>query len=149
MSSKKPTSARERVTPHPSMQAFDRLAGTWRLSGGREGEVTWEWMTGGYFLIGHVRAVQNGHPVEMTEVIGRARMYQGSPSRDVLSRAYDSEGNTLDHVYEIEGDRLRVWARERDSEVFYEGVFNADGTEIKGRWTYPGGGYETLSTRVK
>ncbi|MFF3924089.1 hypothetical protein [Paenibacillus lactis] len=42
------------------LQSLDRLVGTWQISGGAEGTVTYEWMEGGYFLIQRVQLMQHG-----------------------------------------------------------------------------------------
>ena len=38
-------------TPHPDLKALNRLVGTWHVSGGAQGTITYEWMEGGSFLI--------------------------------------------------------------------------------------------------
>jgi hypothetical protein len=41
-------------TPNPALKKLERLVGTWRISGPDvEGEVTFEWMESGFFLIQH------------------------------------------------------------------------------------------------
>jgi hypothetical protein len=58
-------------------------------------------------------------------------------------------GDTIDYVYELEGNTLTIWAGERGSLAFYKGTFSEDGNAISGAWRYPGGGgYEATSTRV-
>ena len=72
------------------------------------------------------------------------------PSADIKSRFYDSMGNTLDYVYELQGDTLTIWGGEKGSPAYYKGRFSQDGTSITGAWVYPGGGgYESTSTRVE
>jgi hypothetical protein len=59
-------------------------------------------------------------------------------------------GNTLDYVYELEGDTLTIWGGEKGSPAYYQGRFSEDGDTITGAWVYPGGGgYESTATRVK
>jgi hypothetical protein len=58
-------------------------------------------------------------------------------------------GDTLDYVYEVEGDSLTIWGGERGSPAYYQGRFSDDGTTCSGAWVYPGGGgYESTMTRV-
>jgi hypothetical protein len=47
-----------------------------------------------------------GHKNTFTEIIGRHRPFGGTPSADIHSRAYTSEGDTPDYVYELDGDAL-------------------------------------------
>ena len=34
--------------PNPALKKLDKLVGTWEVSGGAQGAVTYEWMEGGY-----------------------------------------------------------------------------------------------------
>jgi hypothetical protein len=46
--------------------------------------------------------------------------------------------DTLDYVYELEGDTLTIWAGERDSPAYYRGTFGDDGHTLTGAWHHPG-----------
>jgi len=140
----------ENTTPSAELKRLDRLVGTWRVTGGAEGTVTYEWMDGGFFLLQHVRLEQYGRQITGLEVIGHERPFGGEPSDDIKSRVYDNQGNTLDYVYEIDGDTLTIWGGEKGSPAYYRGTFTADGTSVAGGWVYPGGGgYESTMTRVE
>jgi hypothetical protein len=133
-----------------ALRRLDRLTGTWRVSGGTEGTVTYEWMEGGFFLIQRVDMTHDGRLIRGTEIIGHTRPFGGEPSADIMSRYFDTEGNTLDYVYEIEGDTLTIWGGERGSPAYYRGRFSADGDSVDGAWVYPGGGgYDSTMIRVK
>jgi hypothetical protein len=67
-----------------------------------------------------------------------------------LARAYDSVGNTLDYVYEMDGDTLTIWGGERGSPAFFRCTFSKDGNKSTGEWVYPGGGgYKSTMTRIR
>ncbi|OLT29713.1 hypothetical protein BJF83_09985 [Nocardiopsis sp. CNR-923] len=138
------------ATPDPALNALDRLVGTWRVSGGAEGTVTFRWMPGRRFLVQDISLAQHGADIIGMEVIGREKPFGAEePSADVRSRFYDNQGNTFDYVYELEGDTLTIWAGEKGSPAFYRGAFSADGDTVSGPWTYPGGGgYESTMTRI-
>lgn len=137
------------VEPSTELKALDRLVGTWKVTGGAEGTVRYEWMAGGFFLLQHVELSQFGQPVTGLEVIGNLRPFGEPPGADVVSRFYDATGNTFDYVYQLTGDTLTIWAGAKDSPAYFEGTFNADGTVLTGEWTYPGGGgYASTMTRV-
>ncbi|MEK8225885.1 hypothetical protein NKG05_07220 [Oerskovia sp. M15] len=121
------------------LRALDRLVGTWQVTGGAEGEVTYEWMVGGYFLLQHVRLTQFGQEITGLEVIGNLHPFGEPVGEDVVSRFYDSLGNTLDYVYEITGDTLTIWAGAKGGPAYFEGAFDADGGAVVGEWVYPGG----------
>jgi hypothetical protein len=137
-------------TPNPDLKSLDRLVGTWKVAGGAQGQVTYEWMEGGFFLLQHVDLEQYGQRITGIEVIGHERQFGAEPSADIRSRFYDSTGNTLDYVYELEGDALTIWGGEKGSAAYYKGRFSQDGNAVSGDWVYPGGGgYESTMTRVQ
>ena len=137
-------------TPNPDLKGLERLVGTWNVSGGARGRVTYEWMEGGFFLLQRVELEQYGQRIKGIEVIGHEQQFGAEPSQDITSRFYDSMGNTLDYVYELEGDTLTIWGGEKGSPAYYKGTFSQDGNTITGAWVYPGGGgYGSTSTRVE
>ena len=140
----------ETATPSPQVSALERLVGTWTVTGGAEGTVTYEWMPGRFFLQQKVELEQYGQQISGLEVIGHLHPFGEKPSEDVHSRFYDNQGNTLDYVYELTGDTLMIWAGAKGSPAFFEGHFDQDGRSLPGEWTYPGGGgYQSVMTRVR
>ena len=94
--------------PDIAVQALDRLAGTWQISGDATGTVTYRWLPGGFFLLQEGELELFGHKNAFTEIIGRHRPFGGEPSAEIHSRAYTSEGDTLDYIYELDGDTLTI-----------------------------------------
>lgn len=136
------------VQPSAELKALDRLVGTWKVTGGAEGTVRYEWMPGGFFMLQHIELSQYGESITGMEVIGNLRPYGEPTGEDVVSRYYAASGDTLDYVYELTGDTLIIWAGAKGSPAYYQGTFSADGERVDGAWTYPGGGgYETSMTR--
>lgn len=136
-------------TPNPDLRSLEPLVGTWQLSGETAGTVTYEWMEGGFFLLQHFDFTLHGHSVRGLEVIGHLQPFGEAPSPEIRSRVYDSVGNTLDYVYELNGDTLMIWGGEKGSPAYFKGTFAADGNTLTGGWVYPGGGgYESTATRV-
>ena len=136
--------------PDPDLKSLDRLVGSWEISGGAQGKTTYEWMEGGFFLIQHVDLEQYGQKIKGIEIIGHERQFGAEPSEDIKSRFYDNMGNTLDYVYELDGDTLTIWAGEKGSPAYYKGEFSDEGDTMTGAWVYPGGGgYDSTATRVK
>jgi hypothetical protein len=124
--------------PNAALRSLDRLVGTWEQSGGVQGTVTYEWLEGGYFLLQHVDLLSDGRSIKGLEVIGHERPFMGEPSADIKSRFYSNTGDTLDYVYELEGDTLTIWGGERGSLAYYRGTFGPDGDTLTGAWHYPG-----------
>ncbi len=137
--------------PQPSAalkRLGERLAGKWRISGGAEGRVTYEWLPGDFFLLQTFDLFHDGHAVKGIEVIGHEQKFGQAPSAEIKSRAYDNRGNTLDYVYELEGDTLTIWGGEKGSPAYFRGTFSADGNQYHGGWVWPGGGYAANATRI-
>jgi hypothetical protein len=107
-------------------------------------------MEGGFFLVQHVELEQYGQQIKGFEVIGHEQPFGAESSADIKSRFYDSMGNTLDYVYELDGNTLTIWGGEKGSPAYYKGTFSEDGNTCAGAWVYPeGGGYESTMTRVR
>jgi hypothetical protein len=132
--------------PHSDLRSLDRLVGTWAVTGEADGNVSYEWTEGRFFLLQHVDLGGN----KGLEVIGHEHRYGENPSQDIRSRYYGfSEGETLDYTYEIQGETLTIWMGERNSPAYYQGTFSEDGNTLTGAWHYPGGGgYSTVSIRT-
>src|SRR5437868_3555404 len=94
--------------PNPDLKSLDRLVGTWKVSGGAQGQVTYEWLEGGFFLIQHFDLELEGHKTKGIEVIGHLQPFGEEPSADIKTRIYDNMGNTFDYVYELDGDTLMI-----------------------------------------
>jgi hypothetical protein len=136
-------------TPNPDLRGLERLVGTWQVSGGTQGTVTYEWMEGGFFLVQHVDLEQFGHQIKGIEIIGHERPFGADAREDITSRFYDNMGNTLDYVYEVDGDALTIWGGEKGSPAYYRGSFSDGGDTLTGDWVYPGGGgYHAVATRA-
>ena len=143
-------SERTSLVQDAELAALDRLVGTWKVAGGAEGTVTYRWMEGGHFLIQEVDLEQYGERITGIEVIGRERPFGAEKaSTDIKSRFYGNKGDTLDYVYEVDGDVLTIWGGEKGSPAYMRSTFNEAGGVLAGAWVYPGGGgYDTTSTRV-
>jgi hypothetical protein len=134
--------------PNPDLRSLDRLVGTWEMSGDVQGRVTFEWMEGGFFLIQRVDLGRHGQRIKGIEIIGHERPFGAEPSEEIKSRFYSNTGDTLDYVYELEGDTLTIWGGEKGSPAYARGTFSEDGNMGSGEWVYPGGGYRFTMTRV-
>jgi hypothetical protein len=135
--------------PNPDLKNLQRLVGKWEMSGDVRGTVDYEWMEGGFFLIQRVDLEQYGQRIKGIEIIGHERPFGSEPSEEIKSRFYSNTGDTLDYVYELQGDTLTIWGGEKGSQAYYRGTFSDDGEILGGAWHYPGGGgYEATSTRV-
>lgn len=136
--------------PASDLQNLAPLIGTWQVSGGTQGQVRYEWMEGGFFLLQHIDMESDGRKVKGLEVIGHLQLFGEAMSEDIKSRYYGSGGETFDYVYEMDGNTLMIWGGEKGSPAYYKGTLSADGNTLDGEWVYPGGGgYKSTSVRIK
>ena len=136
--------------PNPDLRSLNKLFGTWKVSGEARGRLRFEWMEGGFFLIQHVDIEYGGRRIKGMEVIGHHQRLGEEPSKEIRSRFYSSnDGMTLDYVYQLVGNTLRIWFGEKDSNNRFLGRFSPDGNSFSGKWKWPGGGYSVAGTRSK
>lgn len=137
--------------PNPDLKGLQRLVGRWQASGGITGEIRYEWMEGGFFLVQYVDLNHNGHPIKGMEFIGHFQSFGEEPSPEIRSRFYSFlDGMTLDYVYELEGEQLTIWGGYKGSPAYYQGNFSEDGETLSGAWVYPGGGgYSAITRRIR
>lgn len=129
----------EAPTPHPSLQALDRLVGTWKISGEAEGETTCEWMEGGFFLIARGRLKQGGVACKHMEIIGYDRRPDAAePAADMTSRIYTTRGETLDYTHEVDDETVTSWFGPNGSPAVFRGRWSDDGNTLAGAWEWPG-----------
>ncbi|HEY6423070.1 MAG TPA: hypothetical protein VIY28_07450 [Pseudonocardiaceae bacterium] len=74
--------------------------------------------------------------------------FLGQRSEHVHNRFYGSEGDTLDYVYELDGDTLTIWGGEKGSPSYFQGTFDAADRCVGGSWVWPGGDYDATMTRI-
>ena len=141
--------------PNPALRRLDVLVGTWNLKGRESGpygeihgQVRFEWLEGGYFLVQHTDINHIGRHIKGIEIIGYGRGWDGITNKDCTSSYFDSEGNAFTYVWDVEEDTLTIWGGEEGSPAYYQGTFSSDGNTCTGAWVFPGGGYEPTMTRV-
>jgi hypothetical protein len=148
---KKPGDSRDANAPSAALKRMgETLLGTWKLTGGAEGEIRYEWAEGGFFLIQHVDLKVFGRRIKGVEIVGHLHRVGEEPSAEIWTRFYSfCDGLTLDYVYELDGGALTIWFMKKGSDNRYKGEFSKDGTSFRGAWAWPGGGYEVTGTRLK
>jgi hypothetical protein len=135
------------MRPPADLKALgDRLVGSWNVSGESEGETSWEWMDGGFFLIERGWTRRNGIEYRHLHIIGAERTPGTEPA--ITGRLYTSTGRTVAYVCELEGDTIIICTRAWGSPVVYTGRFSADGNTIDGCWEKPTGRHRETLTRA-
>lgn len=132
------------------MNELGKLVGTWKVTGGAEGTVTYRWLQGEFFLLQEIELRQDGQDIRGIEVIGREKPFGAEEAgEDVKSRFYDNLGNTFDYVYDPQGDTLIIWGGEKGSPAYFKATWSEDGDVLDGAWVYPGGGgYASRMERI-
>ena len=70
--------------------------------------MVYEWMEGDFFLLKRVELEQqDGQRITGTEVIEHERPFGAKPGEGIRPHSCSNMGDTLDYVYELEGDTLR------------------------------------------
>ena len=141
--------------PNPDLKSLDRLVGTWKISdpdgaNGVNGQVTYEWMEGGFFLLQRFDLTHGARKMKGIEIIGHDHNFGAEPGKDIKSRVYDTAGNTLDYVYEIAQGTLMIWGGQKGGPAQFKCKFSDDGNACNGGWVYQGGGgYKSNMSRVR
>ena len=134
-------------TPHAKLRTLQPLIGRWRIDGPDvKGEVVYEWMEGGFFLIQHFDLVNHGNPYKGIEYSG-----WDDDTGTIRSRLMGTDGSRFTYTYELDGNVYCYWFGDKNSSTFSRGVISDDGRRIDGRWTIPGGpggGYDWRLTRI-
>jgi hypothetical protein len=136
--------------PNPDLKNFEKLIGTWEVSGDLQGTNTFEWTEGEFFPIQRFDFVKDGHPIKGIEIIGHEKGFTGESSAEIKTRVYSfTDGMTLDYVYQMDGDELTIWMDRKGSDAYMKGKFSDDGKRFDIKWTYPGGGYQATAAKVE
>lgn len=134
-------------SPHPKLRALQPLIGRWRIEGPDvSGEVSYEWMEGGFFLIQRYDLTNYGSRHKGIEYSG-----WDEDTGTVRSRLMGTDGSRFTYTYALDGNIYYYWFGEKNAPNFSRGVIAPGGRSIEGRWTIPGapnGGYDWRLTRI-
>jgi hypothetical protein len=123
------------ATPDPALRTLDRLVGTWTITGETfNGQTTFEWMDGGFYLVQRSQADHNGREFTAIEYVGFDQ-----DTQTLRSHMMDSAGSNFTYTWQIDGDTLTIWFGDKDSDNFLTGTFSPDGDTNTGRWQWPDG----------
>jgi hypothetical protein len=135
-------------TRNPGLKPLEKLIGTWKVSGETDGELTYRWMEGGFFLLAQGDTTQGGQNTKHIEIIGYDHEAGGTPSNIMTSRLYTNRGDTLSYTHEVDDKGVTSWFGAKGSPSFYKARWIDDNT-LTGAWEWPGGGYRLTLSRKK
>jgi hypothetical protein len=146
---KEDTAEIKAVPRHPGLKHLERLVGRWKISGGTNGELSYEWLPGRHFLMARGRIDQFGQLTEHVEIIGYDKPLGAEKPSDVLtSRLYTNNGDTLSYTHEVDDKTVTSWFGEKGSDTMMRAKWSDDGNMLTGEWVWPGGGYKLTLTRI-
>lgn len=133
-----------RKTPHPALRALDVLVGTWRVSGGANGQFSFEWIDGGFFMMQRIDVDR----LQGVEIIG-----YDERSRALKSQCFTNSGIVCEYEYEIRDDTLIISVNMPHMQGDFVGTFNDERTVCSGSWEWVENGitkgYDTTFTRIQ
>ncbi len=141
--------------PDPALKRLDRLVGAWTITGRTlgspedniSGQVTIEWLPGGFFQQQRGEIQVPGFRVEAVEILGY------DPSTGTFpSTVYSNVGPVpTSYGWNVQGDTVTHWTQGS----MYTGTFSADGRTLTGGWRPVGGqgvaddtAYDSIMTRI-
>jgi hypothetical protein len=134
----------DKPKPDPALKSLDRLLGTWYVSGEAYGQVTFNWMEGGFFMVQDVDLIGT----KGIEFIG-----YDAGSRTLRSHYFDINGQTLEYIYEVSETEHIVSIDMPGVKGKFKGKFSDGGKTITGNWKWVKEGKEmecqTTLTKVK
>ena len=134
--------------PNPGLKALEKLVGTWKVSGDTKGQLSYEWMDGGFFLVARGDTEQGGQRTKHVEIIGYDHEAGGAPSDVMTSRLYTDRGDTLSYTHEVDDKGVTSWFGAKGSPTVFRARWIDDNT-LTGAWEWPGGGYKLTLTRTR
>ena len=134
--------------PNPGLKALEKLVGSWKVSGDAKGQLSYEWMDGGFFLVARGDTEQAGQRTKHVEIIGYDHDAGGAPSDVMTSRLYSDRGDTLSYTHEVDDKGVSTWFGAKGSPSSFKARWVDDDT-LSGAWEWPGGGYKLTLSRIK
>lgn len=138
----------EAPTPNPGLKPLNKLVGKWRVSGETSGELTYEWLEGGFFLMAYGDTEQGGRKTRHIEIIGYDHELGAAPAEVMTSRLYTNRGDSLRYTHEVDDKSVTSWFGPKGSATVFKARWVDDDT-LTGAWEWPGGGYTLTLTRIK
>ena len=142
------TEGSETPQRNPGLGPLERLVGTWKVSGETQGQLTYEWLDGGFFLLAQGDTEQGGKRTKHLEIIGYDHEPGASPSDVMTSRLYTNGGDTLSYTHEVDDKGVTSWFGAKGSTSLFKARWIDDDT-LSGAWEWPGGGYKLTLSRIK
>jgi hypothetical protein len=134
--------------PNTLLKTLEPLIGKWEISGPDvEGEVTYEWMEGGFFLIQRYEIRQQG--------VHKGIEYTGYDEETGTLRSHltGTDGSRFTYTYELDGRTFYYWFGDKGSDIYSRSTLSEDCNSFSGAWHWANedgtpGGYEFTANRT-
>ena len=115
------------LKPNPALKSLNRLLGAWVVTGEAHGQVTFNWMEGGFFMVQDIDLIGT----KGIEFIG----YDKS-SKSLKSHYFDTNGQVLEFTYETSESGHIVFIDMPGIKGKFKGKFGKGGEIINGKWKW-------------
>jgi hypothetical protein len=119
--------------PHSALKSLEKLIGRWKVSGEAYGEVTFNWMEGGFFMVQDIDLIG----AKGIEFIG-----YDEKEGILKSHYFDDRGNILECTYMISETEHIVTIDTPGIKGEFNGKFCDNGKIIYGNWKWVKDGKE-------
>ncbi len=134
----------KRDKPDRKLKTLNKLMGAWKLSGPEiTGEVAFEWLEGGFFLVQRGWVEIWGRKIIFVEYIG-----YDEETGECCSHLFNNFGDNFTYVWEVARRDILIWFGKKDSGNCFRGRFTKDVTSYAGAWKWPGCGYEATAVKI-
>ncbi len=124
--------------PNPALKKLNWLLGAWTVSGEAHGQVTFNWMEGGFFMV---------HHIDMIGIKGIGFIGYNAEIKKLKYHYFDNNGQMLECTCEISEGQEIVFVGVQGVKEKFNGEFSNGGKTIDGKWVWLKDGKE-LSCRV-
>jgi hypothetical protein len=132
------------LEPNPALKSLNRLLGAWIVTGEAYGQVTFNWMEGGFFMVQDIDLIGT----KGIEFIGYDK-----DSKSLKSHYFDTNGQVLEFTYEINESGHNVFIDMPGIKGKFKGKFSNGGETITGKWKWVKDGKqiacEVILTRIE
>jgi hypothetical protein len=113
--------------PNPALKKLSWLLGDWTVSGEAHGQVTFNWMEGGFFMVQHI---------DLIGTKGIAFIGYNSESEKLKAYYFGYNGRVLEGICEINESKQLISVDMQDINGTFYGKVNNGGRTINGRWRW-------------
>jgi hypothetical protein len=118
---------------HKLKELIERLSGKWQVKGPEiDGKAEYRPMNESSLLVQDVDFVYKDTRIKIIQHVS-----YDQATGSLQAHYMDTMGAVSTYTWELDGQKMRVYHGDVDSDEYFEATFNADNTEYTGIWHYP------------